>query len=241
MCTSSRYGCSESTSSGGSSPGASATASSQQTSRPACIGASSPPSRRHTTTCSTDGDSAQRLVDERLHRHLAPAPQRPVRRHRPPSPRSAEAGPRSRAPRTPRRSAPAPRRDARTRATRWRPPATSAGRSRPRSPASTPSAASASARRVTSCESSRYDSDAPLAVLALPDRGGCVRPLAAAHRWTQFHARFRRPPTNQVAHSGPRDSSTTASHGRENSSPMSSIAAGQKRSGSSAEKRTSEA
>ena len=46
------------------------------------------------------------------------------------------------------------------------------------------------------------------------------------------------PPTNQVAHSGPRESSTTASHGRENSSPMSSIAAGQNHSGSSAEKRT---
>ena len=36
---------------------ASATASSQNTSRPSCIG-TSPPSRRQTTTCSTDGDSA---------------------------------------------------------------------------------------------------------------------------------------------------------------------------------------
>ena len=62
-----------------------------------------------------------------------------------------------------------------------------------------------------------------------------------AQRWTQFQARFSLPPTNQVAHSGPRDSSTTASHGCENSRPRSSIAAGQNRSGSSTEKRTSEA
>jgi hypothetical protein len=50
----SRYGCSESTSSGGSSPGDSATALSHHTSRPACI-ATFAPSRRQTTIASSDG------------------------------------------------------------------------------------------------------------------------------------------------------------------------------------------
>ena len=59
-----------------------------------------------------------------------------------------------------------------------------------------------------------------------------------AQRCTQFQARLSRPPTNQVAHSGPRERSTTASQGPENSSPMSSIASGQNHSGSSAERRT---
>ena len=108
-----------------------------------------------------------------------------------------------------------------------------------RSPGSTPSPANASASRVTSSESSAYERErrvpsSPCQTAAAAEARG-----PRAQRWTQFHARFSLPPTNQVAHSGPRERSTTVSHGRENSSPMSSIAAGQKRSGSSAEKRTS--
>ncbi len=48
-----------------------------------------------------------------------------------------------------------------------------------------------------------------------------------------------RPPVNHVVHSGPRESSRTASHGSENSIPRSSTTAGQKRSGSSTEMRWS--
>ena len=55
--------------------------------------------------------------------------------------------------------------------------------------------------------------------------------LAGAQRWTQFQARLSFPPVNQVAHSGPRECRPPAPRARENSSPRSSITAGQNRSG----------
>ena len=68
------------------------------------------------------------------------------------------------------------------------------------------------------------------------------RPAASsAQRCRQTRATFTRPPLNQVAHSGPRDESTTDVQGCENSIPRSSTTAGQKRSGSSTEIRCSSA
>src|SRR5436189_5212171 len=105
-----------------------------------------------------------------------------------------------------------------------------------RSPARTPSATRASAKRVTRDESSRYDSPCR-SPSSDSQSAAATSGVRSAQRWTQFQARFSLPPTNQVAHSGPRVRSATRSHGCENSSPMSSIAAGQNRSGSSAENR----
>ena len=65
---------------------------------------------------------------------------------------------------------------------------------------------------------------------ARPRRASPGRPLA--QRCTQLRAIDDLPPGNQVVHSGPRESSTTASHGSENSSPMSSITSGQNHAGS---------
>jgi hypothetical protein len=46
--------------------------------------------------------------------------------------------------------------------------------------------------------------------------GWSARTASAAHRSTQAAVRFTRPATNQVAHSIPRESSTTASYGLAN-------------------------
>ena len=107
-----------------------------------------------------------------------------------------------------------------------------------RSPSRTPSRTSASARRVTSSESSANVCSRREPSSASPT-DATASGLRSAHRCTQFHAMFTLPPTNQVAHSGPRERSTTASQRLENSSPMSSIAAGQNHSGSSCERATS--
>src|SRR4051794_37500266 len=104
-----------------------------------------------------------------------------------------------------------------------------------RSPGSTPRATSASASRVTSCESSAYDSStrAP----SSPSHTTAGRSGASRfQRCTHASATFSRPPTNQVAHSAPRERSTTRSHGCENSIPRSSTTAGQNHSGSSWER-----
>ena len=107
-----------------------------------------------------------------------------------------------------------------------------------RSPSRTPRRSSASASLVTSRDSSwnvcsRRDPSSPSPIEAIASG------RRSAQRCTQFQAMLTFPPTNQVAHSGPRERSTTCSHGCENSSPMSSIAAGQNHSGSSCERRTS--
>src|SRR3954469_16602259 len=65
-----------------------------------------------------------------------------------------------------------------------------------------------------------------------PARSGASR----AHRWTQASAMLSFPPTNHVAHSGPRERSITCSQGCENPSPRSSTTAGQNHSGSSCER-----
>ena len=77
-----------------------------------------------------------------------------------------------------------------------------------RSPAPTPNSTSASARRVTSRDSSANvcsrrepSSPSPTDATASGRR--------SAQRWTQFQATFTFPPVNQVAHSGPRERSTT--------------------------------
>ena len=148
---------------------------------------------------------------------------------------SSAAAARSPARRSRRRSAPGSRRRCAQRVRGDRDlRATSAGRARRGRPRSTPSAASASASRVTSRESSANVSARRDAVLALPDRGDRVRRRARAQRWTQLQARLRpfrrrtRSPTPARASRRAR-----ASHGRENSSPRSSTTAGQNRSGSS--------
>ncbi len=104
-----------------------------------------------------------------------------------------------------------------------------------RSPGPTPNRMSASARRVTSCESSANvssvrdpSSRSPTAAIASGRR--------SAQRCTQLRAIETLPPGNQVVHSGPRESSNTSVHGAENSRPMSSIASGQNQAGSSAER-----
>ncbi len=107
-----------------------------------------------------------------------------------------------------------------------------------RSPGSTPSATSASANRVTFSESCAnvHSARSPFS----PRRtAATVSGVRRAQSWTHARATLIFPPTNQVAHSGPRDSSRRRSHGCENSIPMSSIAAGQNQSGSSCERRTS--
>ena len=136
-----------------------------------------------------------------------------------------------------RRSGPELRRDARRRAMRSRPAATSAGRSRPRRPrrcrstrALRPGGRPRRKARATSATAERRPRPA-----RSPPPARRARP--AAHLWTQFQARLSLPPVNQVAHSLPRDVSTTCSQGSENSRPRSSIRAGQKRSGSSTEMR----
>ena len=105
------------------------------------------------------------------------------------------------------------------------------------SPGPMPIDASPSARRKTSSDSSPHVSDirepsSPCQIAACSSASS-----PAAHLWTQFQARLSFPPVNQVAHSSPREVSTTCSHGSENSRPRSSIRAGQKRSGSSIEMR----
>ena len=76
----------------------------------------------------------ERLVGDLLHRHRRAPAERGVRRDRAPSRPRPRAARRSPARRSRRRSAPGSRRCARTRATRSRPAATSAGTSRPRRP-----------------------------------------------------------------------------------------------------------
>ena len=100
-----------------------------------------------------------------------------------------------------------------------------------RSPGSTPSRTSASARRVTSRESSAKVSVERVPSSASPTAAS-VSGVRSAQRWTQLRAIETLPPGNQVVHSGPRESSKTASQGCENSSPMSSIASGQNQAGS---------
>ena len=68
----------------------------------------------------------------------------------------------------------------------------------------------------------RERSSRRVAVLAAADGGDRVRASAAAQRWTQLRAMLSRPPTNHVAHSGPRETSSTRPTGCENSSPRSS-------------------
>ncbi len=107
-----------------------------------------------------------------------------------------------------------------------------------RSPGRTPSPTSASARRVTSRESSanvsvRREPSSPSPTAATASG---VRP---AQRWTQLRAIEISPPGNHVVHSGPRERSLTCIHGCENSIPTSSTASGQNQSGSAAARRTS--
>ena len=133
-----------------------------------------------------------------------------------------EAAARQQAPRSPRRSAPGPRRDARTRARRPRPPATWAEKR----------------DAVTNADAERRESlcEARDLIRHLGERQ-CASPVVLAERdaCDRVGRRLRPtmgavvgnahlPPTNQVAHSGPRERSTTRSHGRANSSPMSSTA-----------------
>ena len=104
--------------------------------------------------------------------------------------------------------------------------------------APTPSDASPSARRVTSADiSAKLTSRRP--PFSPANTAATASGRDAAQRCTQFQAMFSVPPSNQVAHSGPRERSMTVSHGVENSSSMSSIAAGQNHSGSFWERRTS--
>ncbi len=105
-----------------------------------------------------------------------------------------------------------------------------------RSPCSTPSSTSASASCVTWRDASAHVSESRSPSSYRPTSASASD---AARRWTQTRATLTCPPTNHRVHSGPRESSRTASHGRENSMPRSSISAGQKRSGSSMEMRCS--
>ena len=107
-----------------------------------------------------------------------------------------------------------------------------------RSPCSTPSRTSASASRVTWSDMAAQVSSRR-APSSASDTAATASGRRRAHRCTQFQAMFTSPPTNQVAHSGPRERSKTRSHGFENSRPMSSTAAAQNQSGSSCERRTS--
>ena len=107
-----------------------------------------------------------------------------------------------------------------------------------RSPGPTPSSTSASASCVTARDASAQLS-ASRRPSSLCQTSASSSGRSAAQRWTQTRATLTRPPTNHVAHSGPRETSTTASHGRENSMPRSSTTAGQNRSGSSTEIRCS--
>ncbi len=230
----SRYGASESTCTGSTAPVRPATSSSQKTSRPADIGASEP-SRRHTTTRSTDG--AVRSASSAISFIATTWP----RRSEPSAVISAVA------PASASRAAIAWAAKPEKIGTCTAPRCASAceaiatsgaiGRNVPTtSPSPIPSAARPSASRYTSRESSAHES------ARRPPSSGCqtaASPSSPAQRWTQFHARLSLPPTNQRAHSGPRDSSSTASHGCENSSPRSSTTAGQNRSGSSTETRWS--
>ena len=102
-----------------------------------------------------------------------------------------------------------------------------------RSPASTPSSTRASASCVASREASAHVSESRAPSSYNPTSASA----SEACRWRQMRATFSVPPANHRAHSGPRDASTTVSHGRENSSPRSSITSGQNRSGSSTEMR----
>ncbi len=109
-----------------------------------------------------------------------------------------------------------------------------------RSPGSTPCATSSSASRVTSRDSwaklsSRREPSSPRPTAAIASGRLC------AHRWTQLCGIETVPPLNHVAHSGPRESSSTDSQGRANSRPTSSITSGQNQSGSAHERRRSSA
>ncbi len=75
-----------------------------------------------------------------------------------------------------------------------------------RSPGSTPSETSASAKRVTFCESSAYvhSRRSPFSPRRTAATASGVR---RAQSWTQTRAIFTFPPTNHVVHSGPRESS----------------------------------
>ena len=133
---------------------ASATASSQKTSRPACIGTSSWPSRRQTTTCSTEGESASASSTSAFIGTSRP------RRSEPSAVTTTFASACWSRPAIAGAAKP-------EKIGTWIAPrcahaceaiATSGDigrKSATRSPGPTPSAASASARRVTSCESSR--------------------------------------------------------------------------------------
>ena len=185
------------------------------------------------------------------HRNVAAAPRRPSRasaasgragtsrqRRSRPSRRRPRAAVRSRALRTPRRSAPAPPRRARTHARPRRPRGTSACRSR-RGRRARRRARRAPRRAASSRETARRTCARAASPSSPRKTAATSSGRRSAWRWTQFVAMFSRPPTNHVAHSIPADSSSTRSHGVENSSPRSSINAGQNRSGSSTERRCS--
>ena len=110
-----------------------------------------------------------------------------------------------------------------------------------RSPGSTPSSTSASASCFTCRESSAHVSESREPSSPRQTAASSSASSVSAHLWTQLDATFSFPPTNHSAHSGPRLSSSTRSHGVENSSPRSSTTAGQKRSGSSIETRCNSA
>ena len=113
------------------------------------------------------------------------------------------------------------------------------GRKMPtRSPGSTPSETSCSASRVTSRESSANVTSRRAPSSASPT-AAMPSGRDTAQRCTQLCAMFRVAPTNQVVHAGPRESSSTCVQGCENSSPRSSTASGQNQAGSSCERRTS--
>ena len=107
-----------------------------------------------------------------------------------------------------------------------------------RSPSRTPSSTRASASCVTARDASDQVS-ASRRPSSPCQTSASSSGRSAAQRCTQTRAMLTRPPTNQVAHSGPRETSRTVSHGRENSIPRSSTTAGQNRSGSVTESRCS--
>ncbi len=216
----------------------SATSSSQSWSRPARIGAATP-SRFQTTTCSTDGVSASAVSAISFSGTVAP--RRSV----------ASAVTSTFAPASASRAAIAGAAKPEKIGTWIAPMCAHAceaiaacgdiGRYIPTaSPAPTPRPASASAKRVTSRESSLQPS-----ALRVPSSASQTAASSSgrslAQRWTQAVARLSRAPRNQVVHSIPRESSRTASQSRESGSSRSSRTARQNRSGSSIETRWSAA
>ena len=217
-------------------PGASATSSAQAWSRPGVIGTSSP-SLRRTTTCSTVGAPASASSAISFIGCTAP-------RRREPSAVTSARAPAS-ASREAIAGAAKPEKIGTWTAPRWAQACEAIaasgaiGRKIPTaSPAPIPSDASASARRVTSRESSLHVNDSrspPSDRSTAASSSGRSR----AQRWTHASATESLASVNHVVHSMPRESSRTRSQSRANGRARSDRTVRQKRSGSSIETRCS--